>query len=47
MVVDFSNRKTSNAKTAILKNAIKRFSVLQFFNEFGRLIFTFTFPFGE
>jgi len=47
MVEDFSNRKTSNAKPAILKNAIKRFSVLQFLNGFGRLIFTFTFPFGK
>jgi len=31
IVVDFSNRKTSNAKTAILKNAIKNSGILHFF----------------
>ena len=46
-VEDFCNRKTANAKSAVLKNAIKRFSVLQFFNGFARLIFTFAFPFCE
>ena len=32
MVEGFSNRKTSNAKTAILKNAIKNSGVLQLSN---------------
>ena len=30
MVEDFSNRKTSNAKSAVLKNAIKQSAVLHF-----------------